>query len=118
MSQDIYVDVQHANFWWGLYGFTDLTDWEDLQFYEKRAGSFFCIGKVCVCSKSYLEHTLIELQDDPGEKDYLQEIRQFLQDQVLLYRYFYDERDDKDFHEVSFEAQRNAHGVKTSYIEI
>ena len=118
MNQEIYVDVGHLDFWWGIYAFTHATSWEDLIFYEKKADDFVCIGAVCVCSRRYLENGLAALEDDPLEKDFVEEIKQFLQSRALTYRYWYDERGDENFHEVAFEAERNGKGVKPSYIEM
>ena len=118
MNQEIYVDVRHMNFWWGIYAFTLATNWEDLIFYEKKADGFVRIGAVCVCARSYLEDGLVDLENDPHEKDFAEEIKQFLQNNTIVYRYWYDESGDKDFREVSFEAERNEKGIKPSYIEM
>lgn len=118
MKQEIYVDVRHADFWWGIYAFTILTDWEDLLFYEKKGDVFEHIGSTCVCSRRYLENGLEDLADDPREKNYVERVKQFLQSDVLTYRYWYDELGSEDFHEVAFEAERNGKGVKPRYIEM
>jgi hypothetical protein len=96
----------------GIYAFTLATSWEDLIFYKKKADDFVRIGSVCVCSRRYLENGLAELEDDPREKDFAEEIKQFLQSNALTYRYWYSEPEDKDFHEVAFEAERNEKGIK------
>jgi hypothetical protein len=36
MKQEIYVDVRHQDFWWGIYAFTPPTSWEDLIFTAYR----------------------------------------------------------------------------------
>jgi hypothetical protein len=118
ITQDIYVDVRHHNFWWGLYGFCPPTDWEDLLFFEKQGAEFVRIGAVCVCSRRYLEQGLEALPEDPDEQSYVEEVKRFLQEQTLAYHYYYDEPDDSDFYEVTFEAQRNARGIKPSSIEM
>lgn len=118
ITQDIYVDVRHFNFWWGLYGFCPPTDWEDLIFFEKHDAEFVRIGAVCVCSRTYLEQGLETLQEDPSEQDFVEEVKRFLQEQSLAYHYYYDEPDDPDFYEVAFEAKRNAKGIKPGSIEM
>lgn len=118
MKQEIYVDVRHMNFWWGIYAFTLATSWEDLIFYEKQADEFVHIGAVCVCSRRYLEDGLEDLESDPHERDFVEKIKQFLQKDTITYQYWYDEPGDKDFHEVSLDAGRNEKGVKPSYIEM
>ena len=118
MNQEMYIDVRHLDFWWGIYGFTRATSWEDLIFYEKKADDFVRIGAVCVCSRSYLASGLADLEDDPREEDFVKEIKQFLQNGVIAYQYWYDEPDAEDFYEVSFEAERNEKGVKPKYIEM
>jgi hypothetical protein len=118
MMQDIYVEAIHPDFWWGLYGFTSATSWEDLIFYEKQADSFVRIGGVCLCSRSYLEPDLAELATEPNQKDFVENIKQFLQADELVYHYYYDKPNDEDFYEVAFEAERNENGIKPCSIEM
>lgn len=118
MNQEMYVDVRLQDFWWGIYGFMRATSWEDLIFYEKKADDFVRIGAVCACSRRFLANGLADLEGDPREEDFVKEIKQFLQNGALAYRYWYDEPDAEDFHEVSFEAERNEKGVKPRYIEM
>lgn len=117
-NQEIYVEVRHLDFWWGVYGFTRATDWEDLIFYEKQADALVRIGDVCACSRRFLGHGLADMKADPYEKDFAEKIEQFLQRETIVYHYFYSEPNDKDFYEVPFEAQRNDRGIKPCAIDL
>ena len=118
MQQEMYVEVRHLDFWWGIYAFTTPTSWEDLIFYEKQADGFVRSGAVCVCSRTYLANGLAHVEDYPGEKDFAEKIKYFFQSNTLTYSYSYDEPEDENFYEVAFEALRNEKGVKPSYIEM
>jgi hypothetical protein len=118
MKQEIYVDVRHSNFWWGIYNLTPATDWEDLIFFEKQADDLVRIGAVCVCSRRYLQDALADLKDDPEEKGFVQDLEQFLQEQRLTYHYWYSNPDEENFSEVPFDAPCNEKGVKPCYIEM
>lgn len=118
MKQEVYIDVRHDNFWWGVYGFTEATDWEDFDFYEKKADDFVRIGSICVCSRRYLEDGLAGLEEDPDEKDFAVKVKQFLAGNTFAYHYCYEEPDSEDFYEVPFEAERNEKGIKPCYVEM
>jgi hypothetical protein len=118
MNKEVYVDVLHLNFWWGIYGFIGATDWEDLVFYEKQGDEFVRIGSVSVCSKTHLKSSSEKIKSNPVERAFAAKVQRFLAGDALVYSYTYDEPDDKEFYEVPFEAERNEKGVKPCYIEM
>ncbi|MFZ5643669.1 MAG: hypothetical protein ACOY46_08780 [Bacillota bacterium] len=118
MSKEIYVNVIHADFWWGVYGLKEITDWEDVVIYEKDEDSFNKIASTCICSRKYLGGVLKDIEEDLDEKVFVEEVKSFLENKHIYYKYFYRDPNSEGFHEVSFEAMRNENNVKPSYIEI
>lgn len=114
----IYVDVRHLDYWWGIYGLTKKTGWEDIIMYIKKGNRFKKIGWICVCTRPYLEYGLEDLEKDPQEMDFVKEIKEFLENDNIKYHYYYDNLDDKDFYEVPFEVERNEEKVKPRSIEM
>lgn len=62
----------------------------DLLFFEKQDAEFVRLGVVCVCSRTYPEQGLAALQEGPGEQGFVEEVKCFLQEQTLVYHYYYD----------------------------
>jgi hypothetical protein len=114
----IYVDVMHLDYWWGIYGLTPKTNWEDIVMYVKKGLRYKKIGWICVCSKQYFENGFEDLEKDPEEREFVQLIKEFLEKDEIKYHYYYDNPDDKDFYEVPFEAERNERNIKPRSIEM
>ncbi|WP_432403426.1 hypothetical protein [Wukongibacter sp. M2B1] len=114
----IYIAVTSLNYWWGNYGFSEKTGWEDIGIYVKDGNRFKKLGWICICARSYLEHGLEELENDPDEMSFVKEIKGFLKDDEIKYHYYYDNPNYKDFYEVPFEAERNEMNVKPRSMEI
>lgn len=118
ISNQIYVSIESMNYWWGIYGLTDKAVWEDINIYNKINHEYIKVARTCICTRAYLENCLEELKEDIDEKEYVNEIKTFLNGNEILYHYAYDEPENKDFYEVPFEAERNERGIKPCYIEI
>lgn len=116
-KMSIYVDVMHFDFWWGIYGFSDKTSWEDMIMYRKWGNGYRKLAWTCICTRPYFESTLEDLKDEPDENEYVEEIAEFLEGCQLKYNYFYDKAEDTDFYEVPYEAQRNGYNIKPRSIE-
>ncbi|MFC3158273.1 hypothetical protein SAMN05443633_110153 [Chryseobacterium arachidis] len=111
----IIVRTESENLWWGIYGLNEKTGWEDLTLFDE---SHEKIGRLCLCTKSYLRAVLEDLVDDENEIEFRDIVQRHLSGEVCNYWFCYDEREDEDFFEVDFEAPKNEKGVKPSYIEI
>jgi hypothetical protein len=114
----IYVDVSHLDYWWGIYGLTKNTSWEDITMYIKVGNKYKEIAWTCVCTTPYLQYGLEDLEKDPDEMNFVKEIKGFLENEDIKYHYYYDNIDDRDFYEVPFEAERNKENVKPRSIEV
>jgi hypothetical protein len=117
MSKTIYIDVRHMNFWWGVYGFSNKTDWEDVIMYEMVNTEFEKVAWTCICSRKYFESGLEDLENDPDERDLVHKIKEFLSNSDIIFHYYYSNSAEEDFYEVPYEAPRNAYDVKPSSIE-
>lgn len=111
------------NFFWGLYGLTDLSSWEDINLYETNEHDSNKVFSLCICSKGYHKYHIEESkeecsEDDTVEIEWIKSIEDFLLRKDIKYHYCYDALGDEDFYEVPFEAKRNKHNVKPSYIEM
>jgi len=116
-KKNIYVDVRHSNYWWGIYNFDKPTSWEDLIIYEKKGKGFRKLAWTCICSSSYLRSGLNDLKSDEEEKKFVDKIEQFLKDNETVYHYCYDKPEDDDFYEVPYEAEKNSFSIKPRSIE-
>lgn len=114
---NVYIDVRHLNFWWGFYGFCNATSWEDMIIYRKWGKSYRKLAWTCICTKPYFESGLEDLKNDPDEKDFVEEITDFLDSSQIRYHYYYDKPNSRNFYEVPYEAQRNGDNIKPSSIE-
>ncbi|MBB6370486.1 hypothetical protein [Chryseobacterium shigense] len=114
-AKKIIVKTESSNLWWGIYGLCDKTGWEDLElFYESGER----IGAVCLNAKGYLRNALNELLNKEDEKDFSDAIREYLSDNVCHYWFYYDEPEDEDFQEVTYDAPKNEKGVKPRFMDI
>lgn len=116
-KMNIYVEVKHFNFWWGIYGFCNRTSWEDIIIYRKWGRGYRKLAWTCICTKQYFENSLEDLKNDPDEKEFVEKITEFLDSEQMRYHYYYDKPNDTDFYEVPYEAQRNGNNIKPRSIE-
>lgn len=116
-KMNIYVDVRHLNFWWGIYGFCNNTSWEDMVIYRKWGRGYRKLAWTCICTKTYFENGLDDLKNDPDEKEFVEKIIEFLDSGQIRYHFYYDKPNDTDFYEVPYEAQRNENNFKPCSIE-
>lgn len=116
-KKNIYIDIRHLDYWWGIYDFKNLTNWEDIILYEKWGKGFRRLAQTCICTKAYFRSGLEDLVEEDEELEFVNKIDEFLSNNEIVYHYEYDKPNDKDFYEVPFEAERNALNVKPCYIE-
>ncbi len=111
----IIVKTESCNLWWGIYGFCDKSGWEDLNLYYESGEK---IGRFCLNTKSYLRAGLKDLEKHPEERDFVDAIIKYLNDDTYHYWFYYDNPNDKDFYEVPFSAPTNKEGIKPRYLDI
>ena len=117
MNEKVYVSVRHHNFWWGVYGFCEETDWEDALIYSEPDFTGTPVARFCLCARTHLEDVnRLELKY-PENEFLIKTIKQFLLGNKAQYHYWYDDPEDDDFWEVPYEAPRNRYNSKPSYIE-
>lgn len=116
-KKNIYIDISHLDYWWGIYKYKNLTDWEDVIIYEKWGKGFRKLAWTCICSNLYFHNGLEDLREEEDEREFVKKIDRFLESNETVYHYYYDKPDDKDFYEVPFEAERNALNIKPRSIE-
>jgi hypothetical protein len=114
----IYIQPTSWNFWWGVYGLAEVPGWEDFRIFRKEGGQFV---QLAVSSVSTLPYLLGALEPDSGlpeDEEFARRIREFEKDPRISFQYYYDDAEDEDLLEVSFEAPRSATGLKPSWVEI
>ncbi|WP_282942193.1 hypothetical protein [Paenibacillus sp. RC67] len=118
VRKDIYVKTTSLDLWWGVYGLSPLTGWEDILLYstpndtEKLAG-------ICICCKNYMESGLVELASDPDEQEFLKQVQKYLEDDKIYYHYYYDHPKDEDLFELHYNnLPLNENNVKPRSIEL
>lgn len=116
-KKNVYIEIGHLDYWWGIYNFKNLTDWEDVIIYEKWGKGFRKLAWTCICTKAYFRKGLEELKEDDEEFEFVKKIEGFLADNSTIYHYYYDNPNDKDFYEVPYEAERNEFNTKPRSIE-
>lgn len=115
-SKIIVVKTTSCNLGWGIYGFCEKTDWEDIELFYENGDR---IGAICLQTKRHLRTALDELKRDPDEVEFIIAIEKYLVDSKCHYWYYYDEdRNDKDFYEVPYDAPVNTHGIKPRFMDI
>jgi hypothetical protein len=117
---DIFVDVRHCDFWWGVYGFTSGTSWEDFILYRRIFFRYKKIACFSANARSFMEDRSDEEKSDQdtSEKEFYNELHDFLKSCKIAFHYYYDNIGCEDFYEVPFDAPRNEQGIKPSSIEI
>ncbi|MBB3151688.1 hypothetical protein FHS16_001734 [Paenibacillus endophyticus] len=119
IQKNIYVEISSFNYWWGIYGFSDLEGWEDIVFYEKTDQDYIRLGSTCVCTKNYLRDGLEDLENDADELDFVIKIKEHLIGNEIHYHYYYDSPNDEDFFELSYEnLPKNEYNIKPRSFEI
>lgn len=113
-DKKIIVKTESSNLWWGIYGFCDKTGWEDLNLFDENDRF---IGGVCLHAKEYLQTELENLIHITDEKEYVEAIGNYLEDDKCHYWYYYD-NDNEEVHEVPYKAPLNANGEKPKFIDI
>ncbi|MGU3377568.1 hypothetical protein [Chryseobacterium sp. M5A1_1a] len=111
----IIVKTESSDLWWGIYGFTKKTGWEDIELFYASGER---IGFVCLNTKTYLRHALESLKDEVDEKDFREALQNYLEDNICHYWLYYDKKESEHFHEVSYDAPKNEEGVKPCFIDI
>jgi len=114
-NKKIIVKTQSSNLWWGIYGFCEKAGWEDLSLNFENEET---IVRVCLNSKSYLRAGIEDLRNDNEDRDFVEAIENFLEDNKCHYWYYYNDREDKDFYEVPYDAPLNSIGVKPCFMDI
>lgn len=100
MTEKIIVKILSANFWWGVYGFDEKTDWEDIDLFYENGDE---IGSVCLNARSYLRDGIDQLKEKESEKDFVAAIESFLAGNETQYWYYTDKSGNQLFHEVNFD---------------
>ncbi|NUU79797.1 hypothetical protein [Paenibacillus xylanilyticus] len=114
----VYVRTNSYDLWWGVYGLSHLTGWEDIRIYSDANGENR-IGFVCICTKNYLEHGLEDMESDPEELHFVNSIRTYLADDQIHFHYYYDNPSDEDFYELPYtDLPTNELGVKPRGLEM
>lgn len=59
----IYIETNSYNIWWGIYGLSHKTGWEDVSIFDQDNNK---IGYFCLNTKVYLRHSLdsINIKDE------------------------------------------------------
>ena len=111
----IIVRPTSCNLWWGVYGLSDKTGYEDLYLYYENEEK---IGGVCLNARGFLKDGLDDLKKDPDEKEFVDAVEKYLVDSKCHYWYFYDQKDSDDIFEVPYDAPKNSDGIKPNFTDI
>jgi len=117
-QKNVYVRTESYNLWWGIYGLCQLTGWEDIDIYDdlERINK---LGSTCICTKDYLGHVLEDLVEDPEEKCFIDQIKEYLNDDQIHYHYYYDNPADEEFYQLPYpNLPLNDNGVKPRSFEM
>jgi len=117
--ETVYYNATSCNYYWGVHGLSELSVWEDIRIFLKHGEDFEMVGFPCICSKNYFSSDIDELIDEYSLEDkWIQKVMDFLKKNEAMFHYYYDDPEDEDFREVSFEAERNENGVKPRSLEM
>jgi hypothetical protein len=114
-NKTILVETESWNLWWGIYGLSEKSGWEDIIISLENGEK---IAALCLLTKEMLKNSIEDLLEYPEDKDYVEAIKVHLSKNKCHYWYYYSKKDDEGFHEVAFDAPKNKFGVKPSSIEI
>ena len=116
---EIFVKTNSYDLWWGIYGLAPLTDWEDIFLFNTAEAATERMGYTCICTRTYLRNSVEELVNDPDEKDFVEHIREYLQDSTIHYHYCFDNLSSDEFFELPYpNLPLNEFGVRPRYIEM
>ena len=117
-QKTIYVKTSSYNLWWGIYGLSGLSSWEDIYIYDDPT-TVVKLGSTCICTKNYFRCALEDLEGDPEEKEFVDQINAYLSDDKIHYHYYYDNPADEDFHQLIYNnLPINANGIKPRSFEM
>lgn len=111
----IKVTSESYNLWWGVYGFCEKVGWEDITIYDENGEK---LAKASINSKDYMQSAIEDLEEEPGEKDFVLAIKNYLSANECVFWYFYNDKEADDFYEVDYLAPRNEKGVKPRFVDI
>lgn len=111
----IYFDVRHMDYWWGIYGLKDLTNWEDVLIYSKIGDKFEKLGYFCISTESFIKSSMDDIEE---ESDFLDEVKHFLEGNNTHCHYYYDRKSYGEIYEVAHQAPLSDEGLKPSSIEM
>ncbi len=83
---DVYVDIKHSNYWWGVHRLTCLTDWEDVAVFRKWGTGYRILFWTCISSKKYLRNNVEDLRFDIQEEVFVKDIDTFLNAELIVYQ--------------------------------
>lgn len=116
---DLYIKTNSYDLWWGIHGISRLTGWEDVSFYDSNETNSNRIGYTCICTKAYMGSGFEDLEEDPDERDFVEHIKDYLQDNRIHFHYCFDNPADEDFYELPYNnLPLNELGVKPRYVEM
>ena len=91
------IEVMHEDFWYGVYGWTPPTSWEDLYLYEEQNGALERVGYACLCSRAYLRDSQADFDpEDASHRPYLDKVQAFLQREEVTMHYYYPSAEEED----------------------
>jgi hypothetical protein len=103
----------------GIYGLSPLTGWEDILLFDHAEASGEELGYTCICTKAYLGNGMEDLEDDPDEAEFVEQIKEYLNDNTIHYHYCFDNPSSNDFFELPYNnLPLNELGVKPRYVEM
>jgi hypothetical protein len=108
------IKPESLNLWWGIYGFCEKTGWEDLNIFNDKDEK---IAAFCLNTKKYLSHALVDLRNEPEEKEFVQAVNNYLTDNKILYWFYYNQPGD-NFFEVPYDAPRNDKSEKPRCLDL
>jgi hypothetical protein len=111
----IYFDVRHMDYWWGIYGLRELTNWEDVLIYSKVGSKYEKLGYFCISAESFVKSSL---EDTCEESEFIDEVRLFLEGNDTYCHYYYDSKCYGEIYEVPHKTPLSDEGLKASSIEM
>lgn len=112
----MYVHVRHWQFWYGVYGFCGKSCNDEVTLYSDEARSSF-LGYFELSTQRCLEYSLKYDLDPADDREFCNEIEEFLHgEKTVAYSYIYP-RDERDLsRQVPHFAPANDKGHKPVYI--
>ncbi|AIQ60617.1 hypothetical protein PBOR_29495 [Paenibacillus borealis] len=114
----VYVKVRHWLFWYGVYGFCPTSCNDEITLYSDKELRNF-LGYFELTTETSLRYLLDHELDKTEDKNYCEEIENFLNSQkVIHYSYIYPRNVEDVSDQVSHFAPINENGHKPVYIEM